>query len=40
MTKINNISDTSTINPWMKELWTWADEFGIPEKDLPRNEAH
>jgi hypothetical protein len=40
MTKINNISDTTTAKPWMSELWTWADDFGISEKDLPRNEAH
>lgn len=40
MTKINNISDTTTAKPWMSELWTWADEYGISEKDLPRNEAH
>lgn len=40
MNKINNIADTSTIKPWMIELWTWADEFAVSEKDLPRNEAH
>ena len=33
-------SNTTTAKPWMSELWTWADEYGISEKDLPRNEAH
>lgn len=23
--------------PWMTELWEWADEFGISEEDLPSN---
>lgn len=40
MTKINNISDITTTKKWMTDLWTWADEYGISEKDLPRNEAH
>ena len=33
-------NNTTTAKPWMSELWTWADEYGISEKDLPRNEAH
>ena len=33
-------SNTIATQPWMTELWAWADEFGIPEKGLPRNEAH
>lgn len=24
----------------MTDLWAWADEFGVSEKDLPRNEVH
>ena len=33
-------SNTIATQPWMTELWVWADEYGISEKDLPRNEAH
>ncbi len=22
---------------WMKRIWEWADEFEIPEEDIPRN---
>lgn len=40
MTKINNISDTTTTKKWMTDLWAWADEFEVSEEDLPRNEAH
>jgi len=40
MTKINNISDTTTAKQWMTDLWAWADEFRVSEEDLPRNEAH
>lgn len=40
MTKINNMSDTTTAKKWMTDLWAWADEFGVSEEDLPRNEVH
>lgn len=29
--------NTITIEPWMTELWAWADKFEISEEDLPRN---
>ena len=25
------------IDSWTNELWAWADEFDIPEEDIPRN---
>jgi Leucine-rich repeat (LRR) protein len=31
------MTDTSTIEPWMTELWAWADKFEISEEKLPRN---
>jgi len=31
------ITDTSTIEPWMTELWAWADKFDISVEELPRN---
>lgn len=34
------MTSASNIKSWLTELWAWADEFGIPEKGLPRNEAH
>ncbi|SNT69643.1 leucine-rich repeat domain-containing protein [Psychrobacter sp. LV10R520-6] len=37
MSAIDNVVDTATTEPWMTELWMWADKFEIPEKDLPRN---
>jgi len=32
------ITNTSTIEPWMTELWAWADKFDISVEDLPRNQ--
>ena len=32
--------NTITIEPWMKELWAWADKFKISEEVLPRNQAN
>ena len=32
--------NTITIEPWMKELWAWADKFKIPDEVLPRNHAN
>lgn len=32
------ITNTSTIEPWMTELWTWADKFDISVENLPRNQ--
>ncbi|WP_182407308.1 leucine-rich repeat domain-containing protein [Psychrobacter sp. GP33] len=29
--------NTITIEPWITELWAWADKFEISEEDLPRN---
>ena len=30
-------SNIITTEPWMTELWVWADKFDIYEEDLPRN---
>ncbi|WP_313597624.1 hypothetical protein [Psychrobacter sanguinis] len=29
--------NTITIEPWMTELWAWADKFEISEESLPRH---
>lgn len=34
MSELNSITEKN-----IAELWTWADEYGISEKDLPRNEV-
>ncbi|WP_201555536.1 leucine-rich repeat domain-containing protein [Psychrobacter sp. 72-O-c] len=31
-------NNTLTIEPWMTELWAWADKFDISEEKLPRNQ--
>ena len=31
------MTNNTTIEPWMTELWAWADKFEISEEDLPRN---
>jgi hypothetical protein len=31
------VNSTSSIEPWMMELWAWADKFEILKEDLPRN---
>ena len=33
MIKLNN----PAIEPWMEELWAWADENCLSEQDIPRN---
>ena len=30
-------SNTITTEPWMTELWVWADKYEISEEGLPRN---
>ena len=32
-------SNTIATEPWMTELWAWADKFKISEEVLPRNQA-
>lgn len=32
-------SNTIATQPWMTELWVWADKFKISEEVLPRNQA-
>ena len=32
-------SNTVATQPWMTELWVWADKFKISEEVLPRNQA-
>ena len=32
-------SNTIATQPWMTELWAWADKFKISEEVLPRNQA-
>ena len=39
MSETNNKVDNNFIDPWMIELWAWADEFEISEADLPRDHA-
>lgn len=34
MSELNSITEKN-----LADLWTWADEYGISEKDLPRNEV-
>lgn len=36
MSKIKNNTD---VQPWMTELWAWADKVAIPEEVLPRDHA-
>ena len=33
------MNNTTTVKPWMSELWTWADKFQIPDEVLPRDHA-
>lgn len=32
MTKLSN----PAIEPWMEELWSWADKFELSEEEIPR----
>lgn len=37
MSVINNRTDNYMSEPWMIELWEWADNFEISAEHLPRN---
>ena len=37
---MSEIKSNTDVQPWMTELWAWADKFKIPEEVLPRDHAN
>jgi Leucine-rich repeat (LRR) protein len=37
MSAIDNVVDIATTEPWIIDLWEWADNFEISKEKLPRN---
>ncbi len=37
---MSEIKSNTDVQPWMTELWAWADKFKIHEEVLPRDHAN
>ena len=39
MSELNSKVGNNAIEPWLTELWAWADKVAIPDEVLPRDHA-